>query len=166
ERAVAAGADGLVLLTAGAGGQTGWMNPFAFVRAVRAWFDGPIVLAGGIADGASVWAALALGCDLAYIGTGFIPTREGLASAAYRQAVLAASLDDVELFMQDTGIPASMLRTAATPPPAERDPLTPPSDFSAGHSVSLTNAEVTVAELVARLRAEFGTARAASLGAA
>ena len=48
ERAVAAGADGLVLLTAGAGGQTGWLNPFVFVRAVRAFFDGPLVLAGGI----------------------------------------------------------------------------------------------------------------------
>src|ERR1700755_1237308 len=47
ERAVAAGADGLVLLTAGAGGQTGWLNPFVFVRAVRAFFDGPLVLAGG-----------------------------------------------------------------------------------------------------------------------
>jgi nitronate monooxygenase len=51
ERAVAIGADGLVLLTAGAGGQTGWLNPFVFVRAVRAFFDGPIVLAGGISDG-------------------------------------------------------------------------------------------------------------------
>ena len=51
ERAVAAGADGLVLLTAGAGGQTGWLNPFVFVRAVRAFFDGPLVLAGGIGDG-------------------------------------------------------------------------------------------------------------------
>jgi nitronate monooxygenase len=51
ERAVAAGADGLVLLTAGAGGQTGWLNPFVFVRAVRAFFDGPLVLAGGVSDG-------------------------------------------------------------------------------------------------------------------
>ncbi len=53
ERAVAAGADGLVLLTAGAGGQTGWRNPLAFVRAVRSFFDGPIVLAGGVSDGGS-----------------------------------------------------------------------------------------------------------------
>ena len=57
ERAVAAGADGLVLLTAGAGGQTGWLNPFVFVRAVRAFFDGPIVLAGGIGDGHALRAA-------------------------------------------------------------------------------------------------------------
>ena len=53
-RAVAAGADGLVLLTAGAGGQTGWANPFAFVRAVREHFAGPLVLAGGISDGCGV----------------------------------------------------------------------------------------------------------------
>src|SRR6185437_372125 len=67
ERAVAAGADGLVLLTAGAGGQTGWLNPFAFVRAVRGFFDGPIVLAGGIGDGHALRAAEALGCDLGYM---------------------------------------------------------------------------------------------------
>ena len=62
ERAVAAGADGLVLLTAGAGGQTGWLNPFAFVRAVRAFFDGPLVLAGGMSDGHALRVAQALGC--------------------------------------------------------------------------------------------------------
>ena len=39
-KAIQAGADGLVLLTAGAGGQTGWLNPFAFVRALRAEYDG------------------------------------------------------------------------------------------------------------------------------
>ena len=67
ERAIAAGADGLVLLTAGAGGQTGWLNPFVFVRAVRRFFAGPIVLAGGISDGHALRAAEALGCDLAYM---------------------------------------------------------------------------------------------------
>ncbi|HLX37439.1 MAG TPA: nitronate monooxygenase, partial [Candidatus Binataceae bacterium] len=51
EKAIAAGVDGLVLLTAGAGGQTGWLNPLAFVRAARQIFDGPIVMAGGISDG-------------------------------------------------------------------------------------------------------------------
>ena len=47
EKAAAAGVDGLVLLTAGAGGQTGWANPFAFVRAVRRFYDRTVVLAGG-----------------------------------------------------------------------------------------------------------------------
>src|SRR5438046_6495026 len=72
ERAVNAGADGLVLLTAGAGGQTGWLNPFVFVRAVRAFFNGPIVLAGGIGDGHALRAAEVLGCDHAHIGTKFL----------------------------------------------------------------------------------------------
>jgi len=74
EKAIASGVDGLILLTAGAGGQTGWLNPLAFVRATRAMFDGPIVLAGGISDGAALWAAEILGCDLAYMGTKFIAT--------------------------------------------------------------------------------------------
>jgi nitronate monooxygenase len=65
ERAVAAVADGLVLLTAGAGGQTGWLNPFAFVRAVRAFFEGPIVLAGSVSDGQALRTTEVLGCDLA-----------------------------------------------------------------------------------------------------
>src|SRR5258708_6664196 len=72
QRAIAAGADGLVLLTAGAGGQTGWLNPFAFVRAVRAFFDGPVVLAGGLSDRHALWAAHALGRALPYMGAQFI----------------------------------------------------------------------------------------------
>src|SRR5947207_9745658 len=69
EKAVAAGVDGLVLLPAGAGGPTGWVNPFAFVRAVRTFWDGSVVMAGGMADGQAVAAAQTLGCDLAYMGT-------------------------------------------------------------------------------------------------
>ena len=87
DRAVTAGADGLVLLTAGAGGQTGWANPFAFVRAVRARFDGPIVLAGGISDGQSILAAQALGADLVYLGTRFIATHQSGAGDDYRGEV-------------------------------------------------------------------------------
>ena len=57
EKALQAGADGLVLLSAGAGGQTGWANGFALARAVRAFYDGPLVMAGGMADGHALWAA-------------------------------------------------------------------------------------------------------------
>src|SRR4029450_11073740 len=88
ERAVAAGADGLVLLTAGAGGQTGWLNPFGFGRAVRAFFDGPLVLAGGITDGHALRAAEALGCDLAYMGTKFIATHESMADIRYKELLV------------------------------------------------------------------------------
>ena len=92
-KALEAGADGLVLLSAGAGGQTGWVNGFAFVRAVRTFFDGPLVLAGGMSDGHAVWAAQALGCDLAYMGTRFIATQESLAEPDYKQMLVASELD-------------------------------------------------------------------------
>src|ERR1700720_2210795 len=110
ERAVEAGADGLVLLTAGAGGQTGWLNPFAFVRAVRAFFAGPIVLAGGISDGHALRAAEALSCDLAYMGTRFIATRESMADTRYKEMLVASSADDILLTTAFTGLQTNMLR--------------------------------------------------------
>ncbi|MCK1486719.1 nitronate monooxygenase [Bradyrhizobium sp. 193] len=110
ENALKAGADGLILLTAGAGGHTGWANPFAFVRAVRTMFDGPIVLAGGITDGASLAAARLLGCDLAYMGTRFIATLESMASITYRRMLVDSTLDDIILTRAFTGLPVNMLR--------------------------------------------------------
>jgi nitronate monooxygenase len=177
-KAVAAGVDGLILLTAGAGGQTGWMNPFAFTRAVRSFFDGPIVLAGGISDGHALRAALALGADLAYMGTRFIASRESLAPDAYKRMLVESSLDDVVLTAAFTGLPASILapsiRAAGLDPAALDEAITPDdaaalygakgagegprrwSDIlSAGHSVSGVDRVESVAEIVARTRAEY-----------
>jgi hypothetical protein len=50
-KAAAAGVDGLVLVTAGAGGHTGTLNPFAFVDEVRRFWPGQIALSGAIANG-------------------------------------------------------------------------------------------------------------------
>jgi len=180
ERAVAAGADGLVLLTAGAGGQTGWLNPFAFVRAVRAFFDGPIVLAGGIGDGHALRAAEALGCDLAYMGTRFIATRESMADNRYKDMLVSSSADDILLTTAFTGLQTNMLRPSIEA--AGLDPENLPSRgaidigkdidigarenrpkrwrdvWSAGHSVSGVDAVLSVDELVARTRDEYRAA--------
>ena len=99
-----------MLLTAGAGGQTGWANPFAFVRAVRAFWDGIVVMAGGMADGHAIAAAETLGCDLAYMGTKFIATRESLAKDEYKQMLVRSRLDDVLLTRAFTGLETNMLR--------------------------------------------------------
>jgi nitronate monooxygenase len=109
-KAIAAGADGLVLLTAGAGGQTGWLNPFAFVRALRGeGYDGLIALAGSMADGVALRAACVLGADLGYAGTRFIATQESLAEAPYKQMLVDAGADDIVLTRAFTGLPTSML---------------------------------------------------------
>ena len=183
ERAVAAGADGLVLLTAGAGGQTGWLNPLAFVRAVRGFFDGPIVLSGGVSDGAALLAVQAMGCDLAYMGTKFIATQESLAKPAYRDMLVKARADDVLLTRAFTGLETNMLKpsivAAGLDPdnlPArgtidigkdisiesrEKQPTRWRDVWSAGHSVSGVDGVVSVADLVNQTRAEYHTAKAA-----
>jgi len=183
EKAVAAGVDGLVLLTAGAGGQTGWVNPFAFVRAVRRFWDGIVVMAGGMADGQAVAAAELLGCDLAYMGTKFIATRESLAKPGYKQMLVGARIDDVKLTRAFTGLETNMLRqsiAAAGLDPdnlPERGAIDIAKDinvaererpearrwkdiWSAGHSVSGVADIPSVAELVARTAAEYAAARA------
>jgi nitronate monooxygenase len=123
QKAVRAGADGLVLLSAGAGGQTGWLNGLAFIRAVRSFYSGTLILAGGIADGAALWAAQAAGADLAYMGTKFIATHESLAEPAYREMLVRSSLDDVLLTRAFTGLPTSMLRPSVAAAGLDPDKL-------------------------------------------
>lgn len=135
KRAIEAGVDGLVLLTAGAGGQTGWANGFAFVRAVRAFWDGTIVLAGGVSDGTALRAAQVLGCDLAYMGTRFIATDESMAPAPYKQMLVDSSLDDVMLTSAMTGLPTSMLRPSIVA--SGLDPNALPTDMSEQNAADL-----------------------------
>lgn len=177
ERAVEAGADGLVLLTAGAGGQTGWLNPFAFVRAVRKFFHGPLVLAGGISDGHALRAAEALGCELSYMGTKFIATAESLADQRYKDMLVASTADDVLLTRAFTGLQTSMLRpsiVAAGLDPdnlpergaidigkdidvnaRENQPKRWRDIWSGGHSVSGVDKVMPVAELVSQTAREY-----------
>lgn len=162
ELAAAAGVDGLVLLAAGAGGQTGWSNPFAFVRAVRPVFDGTLVLAGGVSDGAGVVAAQALGADLVYLGTRFIATTESRAAHAYKAAVVASTLDDVTTSTQVSGLAANILTSWLREHPdapsattgggfSHQRLLTGDQVWAAGHSASGTNDILPVRDLVERL---------------
>lgn len=144
-KALEAGADGLVLLSAGAGGHTGWANPFAFVRAVRRFFDGPLVLTGGMSDGASLWAAQCAGFDLAMFGTRFIATHESSAPPAWREALVAGSMDDISLSTAPNGVVASVL---------------PDGAGSAGHTVSAVHGQQSVAELVDEIETSWRQAKA------
>ena len=180
ERAIATGVDGLILLSAGAGGQTGWLNPFAFTRAVRRFFEGPIVLAGGISDGRAVRAARMLGCDLAYMGTRFIATHESLADPRYKEMLVASSADDILLTRAFTGLQTNMLRpsivAAGLDPDSlpergaidiskdidvgacERGPTRWRDIWSAGHSTSGVLNVLSVADLIRQTLAEYQAA--------
>lgn len=147
ELALEAGASGLVLLSAGAGGHTGWANGFAFARAVRRTFDGPLVLAGGVSDGVALWAAEVLGYDLAYMGTRFIATHESVASPEWKQTLVDIEFDEIEVAMAPNGVAASMIKGGRG---------------SAGHSVSGVRKVTSVADVVAETAAEYMAARAAT----
>ena len=82
-KAIEKGADGLILVSAGAGGHAGEISPFAFVAETRQWFDGPIALSGAIGNGRAIRAARLLGADFAYIGSAFIATKEANAVEGY-----------------------------------------------------------------------------------
>lgn len=109
KKAIEAGVDGLILLTGGAGGNTGWLNPFAFVRAIREFYDGTVVLAGGMSDGRALHTAQVLGADLGYMGTKFIATPESMAEDDYREMVVDSSIDDVIRTRAFTGMDTSFL---------------------------------------------------------
>jgi nitronate monooxygenase len=187
QRAIEAGVDGLILLAAGAGGQTGYANPFAFIRAVRSMFDGLVAVSGGQSDGWAVWGAQALGCDLGYMGTRFIATRESNAAAEQKQMIIDSELDDIHLTNAFSGLQTNMMRKSMlaqgldpsefgiSPRAFNMEALsgkpTPPQDggprryrdiWSAGHSVSGITDAPSVAEVVDRLAREYAAARAAT----
>ena len=164
-----AGVDGLILLCAGAGGNTGWLSPFAFVSEVRKFFDGPVILAGAISSGRHVKIAQLMGADLAMAGTSFIAARESLADAAYRDMLIASNADDILLTADVTGIPANFLRAslarAGFVASGEKKPFDLEHEmktlrawrdiWSAGHGVGDVTRIDSTAELVAQFRTDY-----------
>jgi nitronate monooxygenase len=110
QKALEAGVDGLILVCTGAGGHAGMLSPFALVREVRRFFDGPIALSGAITDGAGVLAAQAIGADFAYIGTRFIATQEANAAEAYKAMIVECQADDIVYTPYFSGVNGNYLK--------------------------------------------------------
>jgi len=172
--AISAGVDGIIALAGGAGGHTGWQNPFSLVREIRRFWDGCLILAGAISDGYAARAAEVLGADLAYMGTRFTATRESLAPDAMKQMIVDCKATDILTENHLTGLPANYmipslvaagidvdkLRTGERPDAAGvEDHVKAWRDlWSAGHGVSLIDDIPPVSELVDRLEREYRAA--------
>lgn len=179
-KAAKAGVDGLVLVAAGAGGHTGQLTGFAFVDAVRQFWDGIVVLGGGIASGRAIRAAQVLGADLAYLGTRFIATEESLAPAPYKAMVTESTAEDLVLTAAFTGVPANMLRPSllrAGLDPAALAAGTPVNFdqsqagnklwkdlWAAGQGLGMIDRILPTADLVAQLRREYEATLASERG--
>jgi nitronate monooxygenase len=177
-KAIEKGADGLILVAAGAGGHAGLQSPFALVSETRAWFDGLIALAGAISTGAGVLAAQAMGADFAYVGTPFIATQEANATAAQQQAIVEGAAADIVYSTYFTGIAGNYLRRSIEAAGLDPDhlPESEPSamDFGAaphakawrdiwgaGQGLGAVHAVMPAADLVARLAEEYEAAKRA-----
>ena len=178
-KAVEKGADGLILVCAGAGGHAGKQSPFAMVQETREWFDGPIVLSGSIAHGNSILAAQTLGADLAYVGSAFIATQEANAVEAYKQAVVDSGAGDIVYSNLFTGVHGNYLRSSIVAAGMDPDNL-PEADpsvmnfgsggntdakawkdiWGSGQGIGAIKDILPAGELVARFKRQYDEARA------
>jgi nitronate monooxygenase len=175
-KAIEKGADGLIAVAAGAGGHAGTISPFALIQEIRQWFDGPVALSGAIATGAAVLAAQACGADLAYIGSAFIATHEANAQQAYKQAIVDGQADDIVYSNLFTGVHGNYLKPSIRAAGLDPDHL-PDGDvktmnfhegstkawkdiWGSGQGIGAIKEITSTADLVARLRREYDTAKA------
>ena len=97
-RAVESGGDIIVAQGTEGGGHVGWMGTIALVpMVVHAVAPVPVLAAGGVADGAGLAAALALGADGVLLGTRFLATPEAAVPPGYKRAIVESDGHDTLL---------------------------------------------------------------------
>ena len=175
EKAAEAGVDGLILVAAGAGGHAGTLNPMPFVQEIRSFFDGTILLSGCISNGNDIASAMQMGADFAWMGTRFINTKESTASEGYRNMIIESGASDIVHTAAVSGVPANFLRPSLEAmgiteemwsqkakmdfgkelDAAKAEAKAWKTLWSAGQGVATIKDDLSVAELVSRLKTEF-----------
>ena len=174
EKAIEGGVDGLIVVAHGAGGHTGTINPFALMNEIRAFYDGPIALAGCISTGRNILAAQAMGADGAYIGTRFIATEESIAPGPHKAMVVAEGASDIFQTAAIDGAPANFLTRSLLEAGIDLDALrtTLPGEvignsggakrwrdiWSAGQGLGAVGEIVSARSLARQLKAEYRAA--------
>lgn len=170
KKAAASGVDGLVLVSAGAGGHGGTLNPFAFIAAVKAFYGGTIILSGALSSGADVAAAKLMGADYAYMGTRFLAAEESSAPEAYKQMAIDSTIEDILYTDSFSGVPVNVLVPSLIKQGMDPKTLKPKKEvdlshlvnakawrdiWSAGHGVTTITKRETTKEIVETLIAEY-----------
>ena len=178
-KAIEKGADGLIPVAAGAGGHAGVLSPFALMQEIREWFTGLIALSGSIACGRSILAAQAMGADFGYIGSPWIATVEANAPVGYKDAIVEGNASDIVYSNLFTGVHGNYLRPSIVAAGLDPDnlPISDPSAMNfgsggnteakawkdiwgSGQGIGAVKAVDSVEHRVAKLEAEYNTARA------
>lgn len=168
------GVDGLILVCNGAGGHAGKLNPFAFLAAVKEFWNGTTILAGGISSGKDILAAQILGADYAYMGTRFIATEESIAPDEYKEMLVNSGIEDILYTDSFSGVHAnylipSLIKEGIDPTslkPRDTVDLSHMVDvkawrdiWSAGHGVTTIHRVEPVAAIIEELKKEYEDAR-------
>ncbi|WP_271853463.1 NAD(P)H-dependent flavin oxidoreductase [Planococcus maritimus] len=170
KKAAQSGVDGLILVCAGAGGHGGTLNPFAFIAAVKKFFDGTIILSGSLSTGQDVASALLMGADYAYMGTRFLAVEESSAPEEYKQMVIDSSIEDILYTDSFSGVPVNVLVPSLEKQGIDPKTLKPKKEvdlshlvntkawrdiWSAGHGVTTVTKRETVKQVVEQLEQEY-----------
>lgn len=175
QKAAEAGVDGLILVSAGAGGHAGTINPMTLVAETKQFFDKTIILSGCISTGRDIASAMQMGADLAYMGTRFINADESKAPSAYKQMIIEAGASDVTYTASISGVHANFLSASLKAAGITEEDLKKDRkiDFgkeldteakawktiwSAGQGSATVTNTLPVADLVDELKTEFKTA--------
>jgi nitronate monooxygenase len=177
KKALDEGVDGLILVCAGAGGHAGTTSPFALVREVRQFYDGPIVLSGAITHGSAILAAQAIGADLAYVGSRFIASAESNAKPEYKQMLVDSTAADIVYTSYFSGVHGNYLKPSIRNagldpdnlPSGDKGKMSFASDrerpkawrdiWGSGQGIGVIEDVPPVAEIVTRLQREYDDAR-------
>jgi len=179
KKALEKGADGLIAVCTGAGGHAGTLSPFALIQEIREFFDGPLALSGSIANGGAVAAALAMGADLAYIGSAFISCDEANATDGYKDAIAQYGAEDIVYTNLFTGVHGNYLKPSILAAGLDPDNL-PESDpskmnfgsggnseakawkdiWGCGQGIGAIDQILSAGELVAKFAEEYEAAKA------
>ncbi|MDL5513001.1 nitronate monooxygenase [Arenibacter sp. M-2] len=172
EKAAEAGVDGLILVSAGAGGHAGTINPMSLVAEIKKFYNKTILLSGCISTGRDIASALQMGADLAYMGTRFINTQESMAPEEYRKMIISSGASDVVYTAAISGVHANFLGASLKAAGITEEDLKKDRkiDFgkelnteakawktiwSAGQGVTTIDNVESVSELISNLKAEF-----------
>jgi len=172
-KAISAGVDGIIIVSAGAGGHGGTANPFALVRQIRKFWDGPLALAGAINDGYGIRAAEILGADFSYMGTRFIATEEAEVDPDYKAMLVDSEIKDLIYTDTFTGVNCNYLKPSIENAGIDLSTFEGKSSvdldlgdtnawkdlWSAGHGISGIHDVQPMSTLVSQLEEEYQTAK-------
>lgn len=174
KKSIDAGVDGIICIGGGAGGHASAQSSFSLVREIREFWDGCLVLGGGISDGYQIRAAEVLGADLAYMGTRFIASEESEAQDEYKQMLVSCTVKDLIYTDRISGVHANFLLPSLAR--FDIDPAALPEKkpdmsglgemgakawkdiWSAGHGIATIQDVPSVDNLVRKLSKEYGAA--------